>query len=176
MTTMTNMSTTLTTAIDAMTAQGNTEINEGLAWAWHMLSPSWRGLWGGTMDANGLPLDYNARGLAKAVVILTDGENTISNASHGSYWYLGSGRTGSTGSSGAVTALDNKTLALRTALINAGVYVYTIGLGSTYGINTTLLQNCATADNYYFLSPSTSELQTVFDTIGDSLSNLRVSQ
>ncbi len=174
-TTMTNTSTTLLTAITAMTAQGNTEVNQGLEWGWHLLSPRWQGLWGGTMNSNDLPLAYNTQGMAKAVVLLTDGDNTIDNGSHGSYWFLGSGRTGSTSSSSAVTRLDNKTLALCTAMKAQGIYIYTIGLGAS-GINTTLLQNCATSANYAFISPSTSDLQSIFDTIGDSLSNLRVSQ
>ncbi len=174
-TTMTNTSTTLLTAITAMTAQGNTEVNQGLEWGWHLLSPRWQGLWGGTMSTNGLPLAYNTQGMAKAVVLLTDGDNTIDNGSHGSYWFLGSGRTGSTSSSSAVTRLDNKTLALCTAMKAQGIYIYTIGLGAS-GINTTLLRNCATSANYAFISPSTSDLQSIFDTIGDSLSNLRVSQ
>lgn len=175
-TAMTNVKSTLTTAVDAMTAQGNTEINEGLVWGWRMLSPRWRGYWGDLMGSNNLPLAYHTTGMAKAVVLLTDGENTISNNSHGSYWYLGSNRTGSTSSTGAVSKLDEKTLSVCTAMKNEGIYIYTIGLGPSTDINETLLKRCATADNYYFHSPTTSELQTVFNSIGDSLSNLRVSQ
>jgi hypothetical protein len=59
---------------------------------------------------------------------------------------------------------------------NLGIYVYTIGLGPANDINQTLLRNCATAENYYFYSPTTAELESVFNAIGDSLSNLRVSQ
>lgn len=166
---LTNDSSVLTPAIDGMVAVGNTEISEGLAWGWRMLSPRWQGLWGGLMNAKGLPLAYDARGMAKAVVLLTDGKNTISNGVHGSYWHTGSNRLGG-------MSLDQKTLALCTAMKSAGIYIYTIGLGPSYDINATLLRNCATADNYYFYSPTTAELQSVFDAIGDSLSNLRVSR
>ncbi|MDR3424563.1 MAG: pilus assembly protein TadG-related protein [Alphaproteobacteria bacterium] len=172
---MTNNSTTLLTAINAMTAQGNTEINQGMVWGWRMLSPRWQGMWGGTMDANGLPLAYNTQGMVKAIVLVTDGENTINNSSHGSYWYLGSGRTGSTNSGTAVSDLDDKTLDVCTAMKNEGVYIYTIGLGTSGGINTSELQSCATAVNYYFASPTTTQLSSIFSAIGDSLSNLRVS-
>ncbi|MDD3029319.1 MAG: pilus assembly protein TadG-related protein [Alphaproteobacteria bacterium] len=168
-TTMTNQKATLLSALESMVAKGNTEINAGLAWGWRLLSPRWQGLWGGLMNANGLPLDYKTPGMAKAVVLLTDGENTISNYAHGSYWYYGSDRLGG-------MSLDEKTLALCSAMKNAGIYVYTIGLGPSYDINEALLKECATADNYFFLSPTTDELQNVFYTIGDSLSNLRVSQ
>ncbi len=166
---MTNDPTILISSINAMTAEGDTVINQGLVWAWHMLSPKWRGLWGGTMNANNLPLDYNTSGMMKAVVVLTDGQNTIDNYNHGAYWYTNSNRLGG-------QTLDQKTQALCTAMKNANIYVYTIGLGPSGDVDTTLLSNCATASNYYFLSPSTAQLQTVFKTIGDSLSNLRVSK
>jgi hypothetical protein len=173
---MTNNSSPLLTAINAMTAQGDTEINQGLIWAWNLLSPRWQGQWGGTMNQNGLPLAYNTVGMAKAVVLLTDGENTIDNSSHGAYWFLGSGRTGSTNSTTAVTDLNNKTLAICTAMKNVGINIYTIALGTdTTTTSLALLQSCANP-NFYFNSPSTTTLQGIFNTIGDSLSNLRVSQ
>lgn len=174
---MTNNATTLTASINAMTAQGDTLINQGLQWGWNMLSPRWRGLWGGTMNANGLPLAYNTPGMAKALVLVTDGENTIDNVAHGAYWFLGDNRLGTTNSTTAVTDLNNKTLQLCTAMKNAGITIYTIALGtdpSPTGL--ALLQACATGTNYYFDSPSTTQLQSIFTTIEGSLSSLRVSK
>lgn len=176
-TTMTNNSSSLITAVDAMTAQGDTEINQGMFWGWAMLSPRWQGLWGGSMSANGLPLAYGTPGMAKAVILMTDGYDTIDNLAHGAYWFLENGRTGSTNSATAVSDLDSKTLAICNAMKAKGIYIYTVALGTeTDAASLALLQNCATASNYYFNSPSTSQLQGIFNTIGDSLSNLRVSQ
>ncbi|MFA4995027.1 MAG: pilus assembly protein TadG-related protein [Bdellovibrionales bacterium] len=176
MTPMTNDSSTLLTSIDAMVANGGTVINEGMVWAWRMLSPRWSGLWGGTMDANSLPLNYGTRGMAKAVVLLTDGQNTMYDTSQGAYWFAMNKWTGVAGTTGSAEKLDEKTLAICTTMKNLGIYVYTIGLGPANDINQTLLRNCATAENYYFYSPTTAELESVFNAIGDSLSNLRVSQ
>jgi hypothetical protein len=174
---MTNSSSTLITAINAMTAQGDTEINQGMFWGWAMLSPRWQGLWGGTMGANGLPLAYGTPGMAKAVILMTDGYNTIDNLAHGAYWFLENDLTGSTNGTTAVSDLDSKTLQICNAMKAKGIYIYTIALGTeTDADSLALLQNCATAPNYYFNSPSTSQLQGIFNTIGDSLSNLRVSQ
>jgi hypothetical protein len=128
------------------------------------------------MDANGLPLAYNTKGMIKALVLLTDGENTIDNQAHGAYWFLQNGRTGSTSTTTAVNNLDSKVLQICSAMKAQGVYIYTIGLGTSGGINTAELQSCATAVNYYFASPSSSQLQSIFSTIGDSLSSLRVSK
>ncbi|MFA5041559.1 MAG: pilus assembly protein TadG-related protein [Bdellovibrionales bacterium] len=175
LTPMTNDSSTLETAVNAMAANGSTIINEGMVWAWRMLSPKWRGLWGGTMGST-LPLDYGTKGMAKAVVLLTDGLNTMYDSIQAAYWFPRNNWTGSTSISGSEDALDAKTLSICTAMKEQGIIIYTIGLGPSSGINETLLRNCATAENYYFHSPTTSELQSVFNTIGDSLSNLRVSQ
>lgn len=174
---MTNNQTTLLNAINAMTAQGDTLINQGLEWGWNMLSPRWQGQWGGTMNSNGLPLAYNTPGMSKVIVLLTDGTNTVDNTAHGAYWFLGDNRLGTTNSSTAVTTLNNKALQLCTAMKNQGIYIYTIALGTDpTAAGLTMLQNCATAANYYFDSPSTSQLQSIFSAIGDSLSNLRVSK
>ena len=174
---MTNNSTTLTTAINAMVAEGDTLINQGMQWGWFMLSPRWQGQWGGTMDANGLPLAYNTPGMAKALVLVTDGENTLDNTAHGAYWFVENNWLGTTNSTTGETDLNNRTLQLCTAMKNAGIYVYTIALGtdpSQEGL--AMLQSCATATNYYFNSPSTTQLSGIFSAIGNSLSNLRVSQ
>ena len=174
---MTNNKTTLLNAISSMTAQGNTVINQGMQWGWNMISPRWQGFWGGTMGSNGLPLAYNTHGMSKAVVLLTDGTNTIDNTSHSSYWFLGDNKLGTTNGNTAVTTLNNKTLQLCNAMKNNGIYVYTIALGTDpTAAGLSMLQSCATASNYYFNSPSTSQLQGIFNAIGDSLSNLRVSK
>lgn len=174
---MTNNQTSLLNAINSMTAQGDTVISQGLEWGWNMLSPRWQGFWGGTMDANGLPLAYNTQGMSKVVVLLTDGTNTIDNTAHGAYWFLGDNRLGTTSSSAAVTTMNNKTLSLCTAMKNQGIFIYTIALGTDPTADgLAMLESCATASNYYFDSPSTSQLAGVFSAIGDSLSNLRVSK
>lgn len=174
---MTTDKATLTTAINAMAPQGNTEINAGLEWGWNMISPRWNGLWGGQMATNNLPLPYHTTGMNKAIVLLTDGENTIDNSSHGSYWFVGDNKLGTTNATTAVNTLNARTLQLCTAMKNQGIYIYTIALGTdTTPTSLALLQNCATASNYYFNSPSTTQLQGVFNSISDSLSNLRVSQ
>jgi hypothetical protein len=172
----TNVATTLTTAINGMVANGDTVINQGLEWGWNMISPRWRGQWGGTMGANSLPLDYGAQGMNKAIVLLTDGENTIDNNAHGAYWFVGDNKLGTTNANTGIVDLNTRTLQLCTAMKNNGIYIYTIALGTDVTPDSlALLQSCATAQNYYFNSPSTSQLQGIFNAIGDSLSNLRVS-
>ncbi len=173
---MTGNKTTVLNAVNAMTAVGNTHIVTGAAWGWRMLSPNWKNLWGGDMDANGLPLDYGTPHMNKAIIILTDGENTISSSSRGAYGYLSEGRLGTTNSGAAVTQLNTRLSNVCSSLKTKGVYVYTIAFGSPGTSIENLLRDCATADNYYFNSPSGADLQNAFSAIADSLSNLRVSK
>jgi len=173
---LTGSKTTILNAVNTMEARGNTHIGLGLAWGWRMISPRWRGLWGGEMDANNLPLDYDAPHMNKAVILLTDGENTMSGTVFTAYGYLSDGRLGTTSSSAAVTSLNTRMTTLCDAVKAQGVYVYTIVLGTPGTTVQNLMRNCATAENYYFYSPTTEELNSVFNAIGDSLSNLRVSQ
>jgi hypothetical protein len=65
-------------ALDGMGAwhRGGTAGNQGLVWGWRVLSPRWRGLWGGDTPDE-LPLEYNAELTDKVVVILTDGNNQV---------------------------------------------------------------------------------------------------
>lgn len=59
-------------AIDAMAANGNTNVPEGLAWGWRAVSS-------GEPFTEGRP--DNEKGNDKVVIVLTDGINTYSNAS-----------------------------------------------------------------------------------------------
>ena len=185
---MTANATTITSAINSMTAQGDTHIDLGLAWGWRMLSPRWQGLWGGEMNANNLPLAYNTTGMNKAVVLLTDGFNTVGSESgsggtavdYTAYHYLENSMLGTTNANTAKTQLDERMTQVCNSLKANGVYVYTIALSTPSAPidsgTEALLQSCATAPNYAFVSPTASQLQTIFSQIGDSLSNLRVSK
>ena len=172
---MTASKTTVQTAISAMQANGNTHINLGAVWAWRMLSPRWQGLWGGEMNTNNLPLAYNTPLMNKAVVIMTDGENTMSNSSHSAYWYLSDGKLGTTSSSTAVTRLNSRLSTVCTSMKDNNIVVYTVAFRDPGSSIESLLRNCASQPEFYFDSPTGEELQQAFRMIGDSLSNLRVS-
>jgi Flp pilus assembly protein TadG len=173
---MTNQKSTILTGINSMVANGNTHVNLGAVWGWRMLSPRWRGLWGGTMDANSLPLDYGTKNMTKVAIILTDGQNTMSNTDRTAYWYLSDNKLGSTNSTKAVAELDKRTLAVCNAMKAKGIVVYTL----LYDLNDTkiasLYTQCASKPDYFFNSPTYATLHNAFQTIGDSLSNLRITK
>ncbi|MFL1463806.1 pilus assembly protein TadG-related protein [Roseococcus sp. DSY-14] len=76
-------------AIDALrpSFRGGTMSHIGLLGGWFTLSPRWREAWAlgppPAGHASALPLDYNARLMRKAVVMMTDGDNTWNDVAHG---------------------------------------------------------------------------------------------
>jgi Flp pilus assembly protein TadG len=176
---LTNVKATVQAGIDALVARGGTHIPVGMAWGWRMLDPGWRGLWGGVMNTNNLPLNYNTPLMLKAVVLMTDGENTMYNDStvRTSYGFLSQGRLGTTSSiSTAEASLNTKLSTLCTSMKAQGIIVYTILFNYSDPNVATLLRNCATQPDYYFSSPNSAALQSAFQQIGASLANLRISQ
>jgi hypothetical protein len=173
---MTNQKAAILAGINSMKTNGNTHVNVGAVWGWRMLSPKWRGLWGGTMNANDLPLDYGTENMTKVAIILTDGQNTMSNSTRTSYWYLSDNKLGTTNSSQAVDELDERTLAVCNAMKAKGIIVYTLLYDLNDNSIASLYSNCASKPDYFFNSPTSDTLHSAFQTIGDSLSNLRISK
>ena len=184
LTPMTGSKTTILAGINAMNATGNTHIDLGLAWGWRLISPKWRGLWGGEMNSSNLPLDYNTPLMNKAIILMTDGDNTIADNYYSAYSYPTAGQLGANACvSGNCTngfnELNNRTIAVCNNIKanNSGVIIYTIALGTNISSAAqTILSNCASKPEYYFNSPTTNDLQTAFNKIGDSLANLRISK
>jgi Flp pilus assembly protein TadG len=175
LTPMTTNRATLDAAIDALTTNGNTHVNVGAVWGWRMISPRWQGLWGGVMDANNLPLDYDTPLMNKAVIIMTDGENVYNSSTKTSYGYLSENRLGTTSTSIAPGRLDDRLTTVCGAMKEQGILVYTVAFGSPGANIETLLEDCATNPDYFFNSPTPEDLSAAFNAIGDSLSNLRIS-
>jgi hypothetical protein len=186
---MTSSKATVTAAINGMKAVGLTHINLGAVWAWRMLSSRWRDLWGGEMDTNDLPLDYNTPRMKKALVLMTDGDNTMYANPGGCYFFtadgfLSQGRLGTTNATQAEANLDARlTTVCNSAKGNTTrtaeddrIVIYTVVFGTVTSATQTLMRNCASQDDFYFASPTAADLQLAFRTIGDSLANLRVSR
>lgn len=178
-TTLTNQKATLKNAINAMQwPNGFTHINVGAVWGWRLLSPQWRNQWGGAMDANNLPLDYDEPLSQKAIILMTDGKNTMFPYSYTAYRFLSDGHLGTTSSSSiAKTTLDTKTTTVCNSMKTNGILIYSIVFGEDSDASTkALMKACASEEDYFFDSPSQTELKAAFKAIGDSLSKLRVSK
>lgn len=174
---------------------GGTNIPVGLAWGWRMLSPNYRGLWGGPTPAT-QPIDYNTALVDKVVVLLSDGKNQVlegglpgCTGSHGSYGcapteseYTGYGRlTGgglnATSTTGAETESNSRVAAMCAQMKAAprNIIIYTIMLEEPDPAISAVFQACATKPEFYFQATS-GDLTSVFKKIANQLSNLRLSQ
>lgn len=115
-------------------------------------------VWGWQLVSQGSTLSSAAppaNNLDKVIVFLTDGDNTQNRFTT------------------SQSSIDSRTSAVCTAIKASGVIVYTIRVMNG---NETLLKNCASDVGKYYSVTSASQLTTVFASIAQALSNLRVSQ
>jgi Flp pilus assembly protein TadG len=176
LTQMTQDKQTILDGIDSMQPIGGTIIPTGMAWAWRMLSPRWRGVWPGTMENNDLPLDYDSPAMNKVVILMTDGDNSFGSGDYTAYGALNEGRLGTSNSNTANSVLNSKTKDLCDSMKSHDITIYTIALGED--INSTsanMLKNCASKSAYYFASPTTDDLESAFETIANQLNSLHIT-
>ncbi len=201
---LTNNPNAVISTINAMQAEGGTNIHEGAAWGFRVLSPGEPFTEGG---------DYG-EAISKVMIIMTDGENTAyrdsgmngssyfsaygfpynsmnnkaASTSGGSVERLGnpgySSNTGAAGVSNAhlVTAMNERTAQTCANAKNAGITVYTIGLAtdkvtqSTTQVVQTMLTNCASTPDRARFPTQSSELKATFEAIANDLSALRLAR
>jgi Flp pilus assembly protein TadG len=186
---LTNVKADLDAAITALNVRGYTQMPLGAAWGWRLLSPDWRGEWGGDMDANSLPLDYDAELSQKVVIFMTDGNNDMPAEAgdpdadpfmYTAYGMIGDGRIdGITEDSAAEDEMDNRFAQICNSMKapEVGITIYTISFGTDVEPESKdLLKACASLEDYFFDAPTEEELGQVFHAIGDALSKLRVSK
>ncbi|MBU2582750.1 MAG: pilus assembly protein [Alphaproteobacteria bacterium] len=170
-----SMKSSIELAIDSMQASGNTNIKEGLAWGWRVLSPE-------------PPFDegreYSSEANSKILILMTDGENYYNDennhnlsiyASHG---FASKGRLGTTHTRAGYNAHLNE--ATRQACANAkaaGITIYTVAFRLENDPNTqAILNECATSDDETFTASDGGMLIQAFRNIGNSITAMRLSE
>ena len=176
-----------------------TFIPVGLVWGWHVLSstePFTQGI---------APSDDDYDKTVKAIVLLSDGENSItstatnqqgSNPNHNVWYFSGYNytalqvssayRLGSSSVSTATANMDKKLYAVTSGVESglcknvkdAGIRLYTITFGSISEDTKTLMRNCASKDDgtpLFYDAPSTTDLEEVFQEIGEDLSEIHLA-
>jgi Flp pilus assembly protein TadG len=145
--------TSLKSTINAMTPSGGTNQPVGLVWAWQTLQQT------SPMNAPAEDPNYTYK---KAIILLSDGLNTMDR------WY-GNGSSHS-------SAVDDRQQLLCDNIKAAGVTIYTIQVNTGGDPTSTILQNCASGASNFFMLTSASQVISTFNTIGTSLSKLRVAR
>jgi Flp pilus assembly protein TadG len=136
--------------IETLTVGSGTAGHLGIAWAWYLLSPEWKDVWGGDSE----PKDYNDPETQKAVIIMTDGRfNTFYEPGNG----------------------DSEAQARRLCdnMKAQSVTVYTVGFQAPSDA-LPILQYCASSPSHFFDAKDGSQLRSTFQTIAKRLSSLRL--
>jgi Flp pilus assembly protein TadG len=140
----------MSTLVDAMSPAGNTNQAIGLQLGWMSL------VGGGPFPAPP-PMDGEYQ-YTQVIILLTDGLNTQDR------WYTDQ------------TSIDDRQ-ALTCANVKAAkIDLYTIQVNTGGDPTSTLLQNCASSPEKFYLLTSADQMTATFNTIGTNLTKLRVAQ
>lgn len=184
--------------VDAMNARGNTNIHEGVAWGWRVLSPTVPFTEGSAYDTDDTE---------KFLVVLTDGANNVPGAAnHNGSVYSPYGFVFSADSRiglGVVLddlfkwdlndllgylsrpwqrtrdirdILDDRTAKTCENAKEAGITIYTIAFAVNDRKIKNMMKACASSDDHYFDSGSSEDLEETFETITKDISSLRISR
>ena len=144
---LTNDWAALSSKIDAMQPNGNTNQAIGLQMGWQSLTAS-----PFTVPAFDSDYKYN-----QVIILLTDGLNTEDR------WYS---------SASSINTREENTCANIKA---ANITIYTVQVNTGSDPTSTLLQQCASDASKFFLLTSSAQIVTTFNQIGTALSQLRLS-
>ena len=139
----------MNTLVNNMSPNGNTNQAIGLAHGWMSL------VGGGPYTAPALAPGYTYN---QIIILLTDGLNTQNR------WYTNQ------------NSIDARQQLTCNNIKAAGITLYTIQVNTGGDPTSTLLQNCASSSDKFFLLTSANEIVTTFNTIGTNLSNLYVAK
>jgi von Willebrand factor type A domain len=143
----------MTTLINNMSPAGGTNQNIGLQLGWMSLTG------GGPFTVPAMDSRYKYQ---QVIILMSDGLNTQDR------WY-------GDGSSPSSQVDDRQKLTCTNAKA-AGITIYTIHVNTDGDPLSTLLQNCASDTNKFWMLTSASQMVSTFSTIGTQLSNLRVAK
>jgi hypothetical protein len=143
--------TALKSLINSMTPNGNTNQGIGMAWAWQSLAQT------SPLNAPAKDPNYTYK---DAIVLLSDGLNTQNR------WYSNASQ------------IDARQKILCDNAKAAGVTIYTIHVntGTPPDPVSAVLQYCASGPQNFYVVTSASQTASVFNSIGTSLSKLRVAK
>ena len=156
---------------------GHTNTSIGAIWGWRVLSP-------GVPFTEGVDLKYE-REWSKAMVLMTDGQNTIATKSGhlgsamNTNGYLWEDRQNAGSQAWRHNANSNlKTVRICERMKKQGIRIYTVGFGISPDSDVEkMLKACATNEGEtYFLASNANQLLDAFSQITEEIKQLHVSQ
>ncbi|NMG39014.1 hypothetical protein GRZ55_07150 [Chelativorans sp. ZYF759] len=151
-----------------------TNIAEGLAWGWRVLSPTAPYTQAGAFD----PAERQ-----KFMVLMTDGRNvsfgssgTINRSDYGAYGFLANGFIGGTNNQGTAEGILNGwTGDMCSEMKKQGIEIFTVVYNETAASVQTLFRTCATRPENFYMTNNTAALESAFANIGRQMSRLRLT-
>ncbi|PPD29663.1 MAG: hypothetical protein CTY20_05640 [Hyphomicrobium sp.] len=149
-----------------------TNVAEGLAWGWRVLSPE-------------PPFTEGAQygKIRKVLVLMTDGVNNIDptpdgaiHSDYSAYGYLFAGIVPTPTFDGFKQHADNRMELVCNNAKNAGITIYTVAFGIVDGPTLAKLEACASKPPYAYAPGTETELIEAFNAIGASLTELRLTE
>jgi hypothetical protein len=143
--------------ISGLSPQGLTYIPGGLVWGWALLTPTepfQEGVTYATLEE---------AGGAKALVLMTDGDNTRA-------------PTYPLHESSTKSLADQLTAELCVNIKKEKIVVYTIAFKITDTVVKDVLEKCATTTGHYFDAEQSEDLVAAFEAIASSLRNISLSK
>ena len=141
--------TAMNTLVNNMAANGSTNQALGLQLGWLSL------VGGGPFTAPPMTFGYTYQ---QVMIILTDGLNTADR------WYSNQ------------SSIDARQQLTCNNIKAAGITLYTIQVNTDGDATSTLLKNCASDSGKFFLLTSANQILTTFNSIGSSISKLRITK
>ena len=148
----------MATLVNGMTPSGSTNQPIGLVWGWQSL------VGGGPLTAPAMDSNYTYQ---QVIILLSDGLNTQDR------WYGDGVHVSSSVDGRMYDSSGNGTCA---NIKGAGITIYAIQVNTGGDPTSTLLQNCASSSDKFFLLTSANQIVTTFNTIGTNLTKLRIAQ
>ncbi|PLX38114.1 MAG: hypothetical protein C0606_07725 [Hyphomicrobiales bacterium] len=174
LTPLTNVKSTLTASISKMRAYGGTNMHQGVAWGWRVLSPS---------EPFTEGVSYETDDNAKILVLMSDGANHHNGmpvdemSMYSPYNYTKYGRLGAPSSNTQViiNQMNARTKSVCTNAKNAGIKVITIAFNIEDKKALQLLEHCASSKEMAYTVETTSQLEAKFEEIAKDLQKMRIA-
>lgn len=162
---LTGSASTVTSAIDALSASGNTYIPAGLAWGFNMLSPQ-----APVTDAAAYDTTGPNRKPRKVLLLMTDGANTALMRVNGDH-------EGTPPYGARAVQTDTYTTELCTNIKAQKIEVYAVAfdIGSDT-VARNLVKSCATDATHFYDAANSADLIAAFDAIAASLQAVHISR
>jgi hypothetical protein len=151
--------TSMNSLVYSMVPNGGTNQPIGLIWGWHSL------VGGGPLTSPAMDPTYT---YTQVIILLSDGLNTIDR------WYGNGYQQSSQVDSRMYNPSDGSGTCAN--IKAAGITLYTIQVNTGGDPTSTLLQNCASSTDKFFMLTSANQIVSVFTQIGTKLSRLRVAK